>query len=409
MSQLSAPVRHPVLACADMVEGALADAAGTDPVFMRTPDKAEALVRLTRLVDQLETLRLRVIAASADVADQDGAPNVASWLAPRTRGDHRPAHRAESLADALDQRWTLLGAATTTGHVTVAQAEVIARALDNLDAEVPADLLRRAEAHLVDQADRFTPRQLRVLGERVLEVICPDTYDDQERARLLAAERRAGAATRLSMSVRGDGSVDLRARIPEAAAARLRTCLEAFTAPRRQHAAPRRPHERRMGQAFCDLLERLDPDLLPEHGGAATRVVVTIPLGDLLHGLGVGTLGDGTRITADEARRLACTAGLVPAVLGGDSEVLDLGRSRRLFTPAQRQALAVRHRECRAEGCTVPATWCEAHHQDPWSTGGRTDLARAELLCSFHHHRIHDRDFDHDRMPDGGVRFHRRT
>jgi len=67
-SLLSAPVRHPVLACADRVEDALKDAAGTDPVFMRTTDKAQALLRLTALVDQLETLRMRVIAASGDVA-----------------------------------------------------------------------------------------------------------------------------------------------------------------------------------------------------------------------------------------------------------------------------------------------------------------------------------------------------
>ena len=157
MSQLSAPVRHPVLACADRVEDALKDAAGTDPVFMRTPDKAEALVCLTGLVDQLETLRLRVIAASGDVADRPGAPNVASWLAPRIRGDHRPAHRTESLAESLDSRWTLLGDATASGRVTLAQAEVIARALDNLDADVSADLLRRAEAHLVDQAALVHP------------------------------------------------------------------------------------------------------------------------------------------------------------------------------------------------------------------------------------------------------------
>ena len=334
---------------------------------------------------------------------------MASWLAPRTRGDHRPAHRAETLAESLDSRWTLLGDATASGRVTLAQAEVIARALDNLDGDVEADLLRRAEAHLVDQADLFTPRQLRVLGERVLEVICPDTYDDHERARLLAAERRANAATRLTMTTRGDGSVDLRARIPEATASRLRTYLEAFTAPRQHQPGTRVPHDRRRGQAFCALLERLDPDTLPEHGGAATRVVVTIDLGDLLHGLGTATLADGTRITADQARRLACTAALVPAVLDSDSEVLDLGRTRRLFTPAQRQALAIRHRECRAQDCTVPATWCEAHHRDPWATGGRTDLANAELLCPHHHHRIHDPDYTHQRLPDGSVRFHRRT
>ena len=413
MSQLSAPLRHPLLACADRVEEAVKDALDTNATFMPTDAKAEALVRLTGLVDQLETLRLRLIAASGDVADADGAPTVAAWLAPRTHADHRPAHRAEALAGALDRRWTLLGEATAAGRVTLAQAEVITRALDHLDTDVSADLLRRAEAHLVDQAALFTPRQLRVLGERVLEAICPDTHDDHERAALLAAERRASAATRLTLHTRGDGSVDVRARIPEAAASRLRTYLEAFTAPRHDPqgtpTGSRTPQERRMGQAFCALLEHLDPHQLPAHGGAATRVVVTIDLGDLLHGLGTATLADGTRITADQARRLACTAGLLPAVLDGDSEVLDLGRTKRLFTAAQRQALAVRHRECHADGCSVPATWCEAHHRTPWATGGRTDLDQAELLCSHHHHRIHDPDYTHRRLPDGSVRFHRRT
>jgi hypothetical protein len=98
----------------------------------------------------------------------------------------------------------------------------------------------------------------------------------------------------------------------------------------------------------------------------------------------------------------------LPAVLGGAGEVLALGRARRLFTPAQRKALQVRDRTCRAEGCTVPAAWCEAHHQTPWSRGGRTDLADGILLCSFHHHRVHDPAYAHDRHPDGDLRFHRR-
>ena len=68
-------------------------------------------------------------------------------------------------------------------------------------------------------------------------MICPEQYDDQERQALLAAERPASAATRLTLHARGDGSVDLRARIPEASAARLQTYLEAFTAPRRAASA----------------------------------------------------------------------------------------------------------------------------------------------------------------------------
>lgn len=169
------------------------------------------------------------------------------------------------------------------------------------------------------------------------------------------------------------------------------------------------PAHRKLGDAFCSLLEVVDPRRLPVHGGDATTLIVTIPLESLTAELAAaGTVGH-ERLTAAEARRLACTADIIPAVLGGASEVLDLGRSSRLFKPAQRKAMVIRDRECRAEGCTVPATWCEAHHGGtPWARGGRTDLKDGVLLCSWHHHRAHDPTYVVDRMPDGGVRFRRR-
>ena len=171
----------------------------------------------------------------------------------------------------------------------------------------------------------------------------------------------------------------------------------------------RLPYPRRLGEAFCALLERVPSSVLPQHGGTATTVMVTISFDRLRSGLGAAGLGTGDRITAGEARRLACTAEIVPVVLGGKSEVLDLGRGRRLFSPAQRKALAIRDRRCRTEGCEIPAAWTEAHHLRPWAGGGRTDLADGVLLCSWHHHRAHDDRFDMSRLPTGDVRFTRRT
>ncbi|TKI61249.1 HNH endonuclease signature motif containing protein, partial [Nocardioides jishulii] len=171
---------------------------------------------------------------------------------------------------------------------------------------------------------------------------------------------------------------------------------------------------RRLAEAFGQLLETLDPKRLPIHGGDATNVTVTISLDALRDGLGVATLdngvpGDGFEaITAAHARRLACNARIIPAVLGSDSEVLDLGRASRLFTKAQRRALILRDRTCRAEGCDIPGTWSEAHHLRPWQGGGETDLHNAVLLCSHHHHRVHDPGYDHRRLPRGDLRFHRR-
>jgi hypothetical protein len=109
-----------------------------------------------------------------------------------------------------------------------------------------------------------------------------------------------------------------------------------------------------------------------------------------------------------EARRLLCNAGVLPAVLGGESQVLDLGREDRIYDGKQRTALGIVHPVCRAEHCAVPAAWCEAHHKKPWASGGETDLEDGVLLCPFHHHRAHDPLYSHEFLPNGDVRFHRR-
>ena len=164
-----------------------------------------------------------------------------------------------------------------------------------------------------------------------------------------------------------------------------------------------------MGQAFCTLLEHLDPAKLPDHGGDATTIMVTIPLESLTAALGTATLEDGTPISASEARRLACTAQIAPAVLGGKDEILNLGRTDRTYRPPQRRAMRLRDKHCRAEGCSIPARWCEAHHLKPWSEGGKTDLDDGVLLCSHHHHRAHDTRYAMTRLASGDLRFHRRT
>jgi hypothetical protein len=165
--------------------------------------------------------------------------------------------------------------------------------------------------------------------------------------------------------------------------------------------------------ALMALLENLDPSKLPEHGGDATTVLVTIGLDQLRQELATAGLLDadlehGPNLSAEAARRLACTANIIPVVLGGQGEILDFGRARRLYSKPQRKAIRLRDKRCRAEGCTVPAAWTEAHHLQPWSEGGTTDLAHAISLCNFHHQRIHDHRYEAEHLPTGDVRFRRR-
>lgn len=415
---------HPVLTCAARIEEALKDAAGSDPIFMSTSEKRGALLALTAQQNQLEALRLRVIAASDDVAAEDGDRSVGAWLAFRTLTDTKPNYRDERFAVSLARDWTELGDAVSQGEVNVAQARVIAYCLDELaTADIDAPTLSGAETALVRLAGEWGPHHLRILGRRILATLAPDRFDEAERKKLEEEERRAHARAKVWFRRNGDGTVDVRATLSEVGAQRLKTALNSLTSPRHNDNDPaggtaplvdpatgrKVPHDQRQGLALEALLERLDPEALPKTAGSGTKLVITMDFDKLREGVGSGTLPDGEQVSASQVRRLACEADLIPAVLGADGEVLDLGRSSRLFTGKQKLAMAIQQRTCRAVGCEVPATWCEAHHDDPWSSGGKTDLRDGVLLCPWHHHRVHDPVFAHERLPDGDYRFHRRT
>ncbi len=321
------------------------------------------------------------------------------------------------------------------GALSLEQARVITTGLDALPARIDTKARRRAEADLValGTGDRpgipeggFGPKELRRLADRILDVVAPEIAEEEDAKRLAALEAAAHAKTSLRIRSLGDGLTRITALVPDPIAGRLATYLDAYTSPR-HHAsdqdartganpdAERLPQHHARGLAFGALLEHLDPANLPDHGGDTTTVIVTIDHTQLTRDLATAGLLDPShdtngeqRISAAHARRLACTAKILPAVLGGKSEVLDLGRARRLFTTAQRTALRLRDKTCRAEGCTIPARWCEAHHLDPWSKGGRTDLTDGLLLCSFHHHREHDPTYATTRLANGDRRYHRR-
>ncbi|WP_460791869.1 HNH endonuclease signature motif containing protein [Nocardioides maradonensis] len=71
--------------------------------------------------------------------------------------------------------------------------------------------------------------------------------------------------------------------------------------------------------------------------------------------------------------------------------------------------MRLRDKKCRADGCTVPVTWTEAHHLKPWSEGGHTTVGDGILLCGHHHRRAHDSRYDMTKLPTGDYRFHLRT
>ena len=187
-----------------------------------------------------------------------------------------------------------------------------------------------------------------------------------------AEEADARARASFTMADDGHGQSHGRFSIPTLHADMLRKHLMAIVFPGTfsrdatspdAAAAARTLTKHRMGQAFMDYIESRPEDSVPSAGGVPATVVVTMDLETLMGGLKAASLDTGSRISAGEARRIACRAGIIPLVLGGPSVVLDAGRKRRFHSETQRIAMGVRDGGCTAAGCDAPPAFCHAHHE----------------------------------------------
>jgi hypothetical protein len=411
-----------VLAFARAVDAAF-DRLGDAPAWAMTPaEQREALLVLDRVNSRLAELNLRVLLAADrnQVGQHDGATSTSGWLADKTHQTRPRCSTALRLAEALDGEFTATSNALRNGRVNPAQAKAIVKAVEALVADhddLPVDIRARAEAHLLDLAGRFDAAELTRLGKRLFEVVCPEAADAAEGDKLAQEEAHARRTASLTLHDNGDGTVDGKLRLPVLHAELLKKALQALTTPRRVGQAridpqtgKKIPYPNLLGQGFLELLEHhLDPTGLPSQGGSPFTLVITMGFDAMLTGVGVATVEGGARISAGEARRLACRAGIIPAVLGGPSVVLDLGREQRLFTRHQKLAMNLKYNGCAAANCDRPPAWTEAHHRHPWSAGGRTDLTNGIPLCPPHHHMAdHPEAWNMHTLPSGKVRFARR-
>ena len=146
-----------------------------------------------------------------------------------------------------------------------------------------------------------------------------------------------------------------------------------------------RPPERRRAEALIEICRRA-----AAAGGSApattkAQIVVTIDHDTLKNAVrGAGHTLDGTVLSPQTVRKLACDASIIPMVLGSKSQPLDVGRTKRLVTPALLAALWARDKGCTFPGCGRPPQWSDAHHVKHWIDGGPTALLNLALLCAYH-------------------------
>ena len=293
------------------------------------------------------------------------------------------------------------------GRIDVDAADGIVRAL--------APVAQQADAVAFVSAAETLARESESLHADAVTRMAKSVRDTLDRAGVAEREQQLRERRFLAIGPEIDGMRRLSGLLDPESAAIVVSAVDAVTAPRRggprfvdpqqqERARAIIDDERTHGQLVLDSVVEMiriagesDPGRI--FGTARPAVRVTISLHELHHlRAEVSGAGDGAAhvessaepLSAATARRYLCDAGVLPIVFGGRSEILDVGRTERCFTRSQRVALAVRDGGCRWPGCDRPPSWTEAHHIDPWSAGGRTDLADGILLCRHHHMLLHN-------------------
>lgn len=388
------------------VDGAVDDCVETALWALSDDDLLASLDATQVLAQRLAAVQLGLVREldGRGVAVTQGASSTAVWLRERLRLSGRSARQLVQLAATIDAAPPAVRDALLSGAITVEQGRVVAETIAALPVEAGPEVADKATQLLVAWADRFDPTSLSRLGERVLAHVAPELADQAELKALERATERAETRRHVTLSEQQHGQVRLSGNLDTETASLLREAIDPLCAPAGEH-DDRSPGQRRadaLGE-ICRLALRTGQ--LPDNGGDRPQLVVTVSLEELVNGVRAGTLETGTPLTPGAVRRLACDAGVLPVVLDGNSQVLDVGRQRRLFTGPLRRALVLRDGGCAFPGCDRPPRWCDGHHIRHWADGGMTALGNAVLLCGYHHRFIHRGDWTVRLAADGRPEF----
>ena len=320
--------------------------------------QAARLVAMGRLMDETDDAQ-RLIAHGADTGAGAGEPVTIVWEAPIVEALEHGELSVEC-ADALRR-----GLGSPTEQVSVDTLRGLAERVLAVDGRLSADRLYRAARTERDLADL-----------------------DSVKARKQDMYERGG----LRIFPRPDGMWRMTADLDPEAAAELTSVLDPLTSPRRGGPRFIDPHDVARARRIVDdprtterialdgFLELVRLGVNADHGrlhGAirpVVKIVVTENSLDIGSGLAI-IENNGEVVSIETAERALCSGDSIELTIASDGSPLDLGRSTRLFSGRQREALAVRDGGCIWTDCTKPPSWTEAHHIDHWKRDhGKTDV-----------------------------------
>src|SRR5436309_343469 len=355
---------------------------------------------LDRLGDEIAELSAHLDAATARLLDlirefdvregwNTGFRSCAAWLSWRVGLDPGAARERVRVARALE---TLprLAQALARGELSYAKVRALTRVATP---ETEERLLAVGRAGTADHVERIVRGWRRV--DRIAEA---------------REEARRHQSRALHVYQDENGMVVLRGRLAPEVGAVLVQALAAAREALHQGDVPAEAPT--MAQQQADALALVAETALrhgidPGASGERYQVVVHVDAPALADPdqPGQSVLEDGTHVSAETSRRLACDASRVVMRHGLDGRVVEVAARTRTIPPALRRALHHRDRGCRFPGCGL--RFGQGHHIRHWAHGGPTTLSNLALLCRRHHRAVHEEGYQVERQPEGELRFRR--
>lgn len=386
MSQApSGPVEHPLLAAQRLVDAALGGLVEANVWSLSDEEIGVVLDGFTAIEARVAAAKLAVVAeGDARQLGVRDATSTAGWLRSRLRMHPGAAAGTVRLAAALRSDCTATGTALAAGGLSTEHARVISHTITHLP-PVQTGIKEQAEEFLIGQAAVLDPLLLRRAAQALTETLTSVPDADGRLVGDIARREFTGV-------VAADGMVRLHGWLDREAWAGLSAVLDPLAAPRpaADGTPDLRSPARRRGDALPELARLAATATMPPSGAIRPTLSVTIGYHALAGGVrAAGLLNTGEPISPTAARRIACDARIIPAVLGTASQPLDVGRAARTVPAPLHAALVLRDTACAFPGCDRLPAWCQAHHIQHWADGGDTALNNLALLCVEHHHAVH--------------------
>lgn len=351
-----------------------------DPVtYAEGEALGKELMALRRQIDELE-LRFSRLASEFSRNEyymDEGFTSPLNWIRVRCHMNLPTAADRVAVGDVLP-RLAESHQAMQDGEIGFAHLVVMSRAAQAVGGGFD-------ENDLIYQAREHTPGRLHHIAVHYRHAKNP--------ARFASEQAEAVEQRKLILKALENGVLTVDGVLDPAGGAVLRSALERLA--RRNDGGDPRLKQQRMADALVELAGMNQKTNLQVTSSVETLMgLVGAPAGETEFSL---------PISAETVKRWACDCNLTRILLGGDSTVIDVGRSRRTIDGPLRRAIDSRDAGCRWPDCDRPAKWSTPHHLEHWIDGGSTDLPNLLLLCSRHHWMVHEGRWQIIKSDDGRI------